>query len=147
MKNIWVVVAKGDQAKVYAVKHHPRKLVLVTELEHPESRLKKTELIANEGGNHDTRPLARGNASFHSNPRRETHTAFAKQITEFLEQARNHQHFEELIIVADPQFHGFLNNEFSKPLQELISKHIQKNYIDLPEQELLAIIFAKPEYA
>ncbi len=146
MKNTWVIVAKADQAKIYALEHQPRSLVLITQFEHPESRLKKNELLETEDGHHDSTGSPRGNASYHSNAKRNEHTTFAMQIEEFLEQSYHQRKFEELILIAEPFFHGFLNGKLAKPLQKIINKHIQKNYIDKDETELLRIIFAKPDY-
>ncbi|MDF2866583.1 MAG: hypothetical protein K0S11_53 [Gammaproteobacteria bacterium] len=146
MKNTWTIVAKADLAKIYALEHHPRRLVLISQFEHPESRLKKNELLETEDGHHDSTGTPRGNTSYHSNARRNEHIAFAMQIEEFLQQGYRQQKFAELILIAEPFFHGFLNEKLAKPLQKIISKHIQKNYTDRNETELLQIISEKPDY-
>lgn len=108
--------------------------------------MKKHELLETEDGHHDSTGSPRGNASYHSNAKRNEHTTFAMQIEEFLEQSYHQRKFEELILIAEPFFHGFLNGKLAKPLQKIINKHIQKNYTDKDETELLRIIFAKPDY-
>jgi len=147
MNTIWILVAKADQAKLFTLEHQPRKLVLKQQFDHPESRLKKHELVENEIPNHGPNGAPRGKATYHSNPRRDEQTEFAKQLARFLDNGRNHQQFDELIIIADPGFHGFLNAEMNKHLSAMTSRHIQKNYTDLAEDKLLDIVLAKPEYA
>ena len=65
MKTTWAIVAKADQAKIYALEHQPHKLVLTTQFEHLASRLKKNELLETEDGHHDSMGSPRGNASYH----------------------------------------------------------------------------------
>jgi protein required for attachment to host cells len=151
MKNIWIVIAHAAQAKVYDLKQHPPALCLLSEFFHPESRLKKNDILATEGGNHDTKSYgkgyARNNASFHSDVKQVEHVAFAKELSAFLAQAFYQGQFTELILIAEPEFHGLLNQELTKPVHNAISKHIQKNYIHWSEDKLLQLLLAKPDYA
>lgn len=145
MQTTWIIVAKADQAKVYQLEKHPFYLRLTNELSHPASRLKKNDLIATEGGHHDTTGMPRGNTSFHGNPLSDEHTKFAKQLVNLLEQARNHQRFTNLILIAEPGFLGYLNIELNKSLEQLVTKRIHKNYTQLTEEQLLEVVLAKPD--
>ncbi len=147
MKKTWILVANAAQAKIYQLQSNT--LVLVEEFSHPQSRLKKNDILATEGGNHDTKSYgkgyARNNTSFHSDVKQVEQLNFAKELSAFLEQAT--AQFTELMVVAAPDFHGLLNQELPKTVQKMVSRHIQKNYVQLAEDELLTILQTKPDYA
>jgi len=133
MTRSWILIANASSAKIYET---PRAklfnghchLKLVQELEHPESRLKESDLIATVSG-HKNLPES-------VEPRSQEHEKFAKELVDQLVHGRNKHAFEDLIIVAPAQFMGQLNKKINGVLKPLISKTIEKDYTKLNEEKI-----------
>lgn len=52
---------------------------------------------------------------------------FAKRVVQFLEQARQGGEFDDLILIAEPQFLGKLRNLYSRDLKDVVTKEIPKD--------------------
>lgn len=124
-KITWLVVANSDKALVYQVDH--MKYQFIKELDHNESRLKTEDLMSGKPG-HFTTPTV--------DSHEHEHIVFAKALAVFLDGARNQNQYHALIVCADPHFSGLLEKEMSKQVQELIMKHIHKDYVPFPVAKL-----------
>lgn len=137
MTRSWIIVANASSAKIYET---PRAklfngschLKLVQELEHPESRLKEGELTATVSGH--------GNLLESVDPKQNEHEKFAKELVAHLNQGKNTQAFEDLIIVAPAHFMGQINKEIDIPLKSFISSTIEKDYTKLDDKKIQACI-------
>ncbi len=149
MKTTWFIVANATKAYVYGfpakkldyytkTSSHPSKHnshYLVDSLEHPQGCLKSSELT-DKPGHYLPPATTRGSFGELPSPHNEELTAFAKQISEFLDRARSSQRFQHLIICAEPRFYGILQKKLSLPVKKLVMRNIQKDYIPLGQRKL-----------
>ena len=54
--------------------------------------------------------------------------------------ARTHQKYEKLILIAAPKMHGHLLQHLNKNVEKLITQHIQKDLVFLKQHELLDLL-------
>lgn len=134
----WVVLANSVQTKIYSIqKMRP---ILIKTIEHPDSRLKSKDLSADGFGNYKTRQTGHGQFSPPSSPHEEEHSRFAKEIADFLEQARQRHEYCDLILCAEPHFQGLLNKHLTTHTLALVIKSLGKDYIPLPKEKLEPIL-------
>jgi protein required for attachment to host cells len=141
----WLIIANATTAFIYDISkdvhretlHGGRKARhrLLIELNHEKSRLKTSELVDDDQGHYQSGGVSRGKYESHSDPHHQEHEFFAKEIAEYLESERLKNHYESLVLCAGPHFHGLLNKALSKPTAQRIQKHIEKDYVPLPESE------------
>ncbi len=79
------------------------------------------------GRTHDSSGEARHALQPASDPHREEKRHLAHRVGEFLEEQRQENAFERLIVIAAPQALGDLRNQFSSQLQTMIAEEIDKD--------------------
>jgi protein required for attachment to host cells len=134
MSTTWILVANASLAKLYA-NHGPKKgLKLLHEMQHPESRERAAELVADRPGH----GVGGGHGSFvpATDPKRNEADRFAQEVSRHIEQGRTANSFERLIVVASAPFMGKLNNHLPSPVRNMVSDSIEKDYTRSNEREL-----------
>ena len=129
----YLVIANATTAMIYEVTHHIQKqekpiFQLLKTLSHPESRLKTSELVSDRPG------------SLNTTPHDHEQDVFAHEVAHFLDAARAKNQFQQLILCAGPHFHSLLNKALSKQTEALVKKHLQKDYVPLPQKELQEVV-------
>ncbi|MFZ9036341.1 MAG: host attachment protein [Francisellaceae bacterium] len=71
-----------------------------------------------------------------SNPQEEEHKVFAKEIVDYLEKHRQQNNYDRILLCAEPGFYGRLNKVIASPLEQIITKVVQKDYVPLPKPKL-----------
>ncbi len=140
----WVLLADATLAKVYERKAHSKTFKLHHELEHPEGRSKVHDLVTDHSGKYGA-GSATGMFVQDHNPKDNENTQFVLQIVQALEHARATNQFDQLIIIALPHFYGLLEQHLSEQLHKKVVRHITKDYLHLPEKELLEKVFSAEE--
>jgi len=127
MKHTWIVVANGTVARIFAAEnnHELKELEL---MEHPEGRLHARDLVSDRPG----RGFERANPGRHAmepptSPKRNEFNIFAKQICDHLNVAHNEGKFNNLYIVANPQFLGLLRQMIAPSLVSKIAGEVGKD--------------------
>ena len=136
MSTKWLILACTNQVFVFDISKHKKegdrhyKPPLVKEFLHPESKLKRTELVTDAGGYFSgTSGSNQGKYVPHCDPHVVELENFAKEIARFLEHERTQHHYDQLILCAEPHFHGILNQAISQHVKPLITHHVQKDYV------------------
>jgi protein required for attachment to host cells len=70
-------------------------------------------------------------------PRFELATKFARRIARRLDEARRHEEFEQLIVVAGPPFLGLVRKSLSKPTRQRVVHEIGKDLVHGPVEQLV----------
>ncbi len=137
VKKRWILVADTVQAKVYTTtaEGNPRHLTLEADLEHPEGAKKNQDLVSDRPGHYQTGHSTRGSYS-ESNPKEAEDDKFARHIACVLEEARNSNKIESLILIAAPHFFGLIEKHLSKSLHALTERVLHKHYTELSVHEL-----------
>ena len=133
----WVLVANSSTATVYQLDKH-RKFVSVMKFEHPESRLHNRDLVTDGPG----RAFESVGSTRHSleprhSPKHQEVVLFARDLTNFLETARNNQEMNQLYVAANPSLLGILRSGFGQELTKLIKGEVDKDLTQIPPEGLL----------
>ncbi len=141
MKNTWLLIANGSEARLFETEFRPKTLNLLQEIQHPESREKGAELASDKSGHYQgdasTSGSTQGSFNEPTDPKEYEMERFAGELVQVLETGRNANSFEHLIVASSPKFHGLLNKKMNGQLSKLVDKHINKDYTALNEKELL----------
>lgn len=131
----WIVVANASCARIYSKTKGDHQLSLVKELEHPDSRKKASDLVADGKGRYMAR-AAVGTYSSRTDPKEVEAEHFAKELADILEHGRTGNDFKALILVASPPFQGMIKEHMSDHLLAQISETIPKDYHAATAKEL-----------
>lgn len=137
----WIIITNSVTAKIYEA-HANKKFSLIHTLEHEASRLKTSELVTDKPGRYRAGSMGSGQYGTDKDPHNHEHVVFAEYIAKFLDEQRNQNAYQTLVICAEPRFHGQLNKALHKQVAELVDqKHsLEKDYIPLSHDKLTAIL-------
>lgn len=138
-KTAWIIIANSVEAKIYQATAN-KKFSLAHTLEHSQSRLKTSELVTDKPGSYRAGSMGSGQYGTDKDPHNHEHVIFAEHIAKFLDEERNKNAYQSLVICAEPRFHGQLNKALHKQVHELIAQSIEKDYIPLPHDKLNAVL-------
>lgn len=126
MPSTWIVVADAARARVFA--RHEGGLRERHNLTHPESQLHDRDLRT--GGKGEVNKSA-GTGSHQSDPAETTmekHAElFAKELADFLKQARVKGDYGELVLVAEPKVLGRVRDNLDSATAKAVTRTIDKN--------------------
>lgn len=136
----WLLVADASKAKIYSL--HKAKvfqdnpngnlLTLVEEFQHNNSRKKNSELVSDRMGD-----FGPGKLLEVTPPKTIEAEQFALKLTSRLDNGRKEDSYQDLVIVAPPNFMGLLNKHMHNQVTKLLSKTIEKDYTQQAEKELV----------
>lgn len=122
MKPEWILVANSSLARLFSRDTSHAPLVPLTTLQHPQSRMKGSELQSDRGGHADTdRHVGGTNFSGRTDPHRKEHAHFAHQLADYLELGLNEGRFKNLSIFASSPFLGELKAALSPAVQKSVA--------------------------
>ena len=142
MKNTWLLVANGSEARLFETEFRPKSLTLIKAFNHPESREKGSELASDRPGHFQGDSGTGGGATHGSfneptDPKEYEMERFAAELVEALEAGRTANSYQHLIIASSPKFHGLLNKKMNGQLSKLVDRHINKDLTSFKEDEIL----------
>jgi protein required for attachment to host cells len=124
----WVLVAHRSGARIFVNDGPGKGLRLIQTLDHPEGRLKNREIDTDRPGS----AFGNGTLERHALERHETSHEklsedFARSLASVLEDARTHQRFDRVFIVADPSFLGMVRSFLSNQTAALVAGSLSKD--------------------
>jgi protein required for attachment to host cells len=148
---ILVVTANTNNCRIYHYnKHHdnhPAQLTLLSELNHPESKLRNGALTSDRSGHYQASSVSgRGAYSPHTEAKENEIDIFSREIAQLLNKERNAKEYDKLILIAPSHMFGLLNQHLDKHVKELITNHIQKDLQHLKDHELLEFLKENAKY-
>ncbi|AUG53163.1 host attachment protein [Thalassospira marina] len=137
--NQWILVADGGQANVLAVTKDAEgsHLEIVHEMSadnrpsHEIASDKPGRGFANPGGNQQRHAMPPS-----TDPHRHAQDEFVADVVNWLTDKRNHNRFENLVVIAPPRIMGEMRNKMPKPLAETVEGEITKDLTNIPVHEL-----------
>lgn len=139
MKTRWLLICNATRACIYDItkgkSHH-----LLHTLSHPKGRLKDSDLVNYQMGHFGPKGEGPGVHAPHTDPHETELIHFSEEIADFIDGEKSKNHFEQLIMCAEPHFQGLLNKSFSDQVKKVVSDHILKDYLPLPEAELKEMV-------
>ncbi len=136
MSTTWILVANAARARLYENTGIGKGLKLLSELDHPESRMKGSELVSDRAGY--VQGVGNGHASRQqaTDPKQNEAEHFALEIARNLEHGRGQNKYERLILVAGSPFLGILKARLPDQISSLISDTLDKDYTSANEREI-----------
>jgi len=134
----WVLVANRSKATIYQSRGPGTDWEIVKAMDHPEGRMKNSDLASDNGGRNPT-PAGQGSrpaVEWSTSPHEVTSAKFAQEIAKELSDGRVHQKYERLILVTSPEFMGKIKEFLDSRIQEKIVQTITKDYVSLPVRDL-----------
>jgi protein required for attachment to host cells len=136
----WVAVVNSNTCQIYSYSKKPEQLTLLKEIDHPESKLKNSELTSDKSGSYKARDAVRGNYSPHMDAKEIEINNFAREVAKTLGHERSLNSYDRLILIASARTTGLIFQHIDKHVKELITHNIQKDILHLANHELLDFI-------
>ncbi|MDW8283663.1 MAG: host attachment protein [Myxococcales bacterium] len=134
----WILVADASRARLFSTTGPQRPWKLVEEMEHPESRHKGIDLMADRPGRTQSRMRTGRRAAMEpdTDPREVEAMNFAQQVAQALERGLNEHAYARLVIAAAPHFLGLLRQKMSEQVAQRVVLSIDKDYAHVEDQDL-----------
>jgi protein required for attachment to host cells len=124
----YVLVANRGNASLYQTQGPQVAPTLIQHFEHPEGRLKSSEIDSDRPGRaFDRNGGARHALSHEESPVERIAHAFALQLAEHLERSREKGEYDQLGIIAPPRMLGYLRDALSKTTRALVYGELTKD--------------------
>ena len=136
MSTTWILVANAARARLYENTGIGKGLALLSEFEHPESRMKGSELVSDRAGY--VQGVGNGHASRQpaTAPKQNEAEHFAQEISRTLELGRGQNKYERLILVVSSPFLGTLKARLPDQVLAKTTDMVEKDYTSANEREL-----------
>lgn len=134
---MWVSIFNSNECKIFSFSKEDQALTLLKEICHPENKGRNEDLVSDRPGHYATSSHVGGAYIPHTDPKEAKIEQFSIEIAKWLDEARTHQQYQSLMIIAPPKMLGYLSNHLNKHVEKLIVKRIQKDLVFLKTHELL----------
>ena len=132
----WILLADAASARLYLSGERPGDWTLLRELEHPESRMRTSELLSDKPGRVKQSTGSRA-ALEAPTPRKKVEAErFARELAKVLDEGVVSGACERLVLVAPPAFLGVLRDKLPRRVAERVSDVIEKDYLHLDQPTL-----------
>ncbi len=131
----WVVVANNSRARIFGTNARGGKLTTLDELDHPEARLRDSEMRTDKPGRMYSMQGEFRSAAEHTPARKHEAERFAHKLADHLDKNLYNQNFEKLVLVASPGFLGTLRQKLSDRLRKALASEMDKDLSHLDKAE------------
>ncbi len=142
MNAIWIVVANRTDARIFAQRADggltEQQALVCTEARQPD----RAGLTDAPGRSHDRMGPGRHSMEPHTELADQLAQRFAREIAEQVEQGRTANAWGELVLVAGPEFLGFLREGLGEQCRRRVVAECHKNIVT---QDIETILAALPE--
>ncbi len=135
-KKTWILVAHRAGARLFESAGSGQALTLLQDLPHEQGRLKNQELISDRQGR-----VANGRGGHNSYQQAEEPTEhlavqFTKELAKLLDDGRNQQKYDQLVLVAESRFLGHLRAALSTQTTKLVTASLDKDLGTIDARDL-----------
>lgn len=136
----WVLIANASHARIFLNRGCNKGLELIKDMEHPDSRKKGLELVSDEAGRQkqSAGAGARPGMEPDTQPKVLEAQRFARELADFLCEARKQNSFNRLLLVAPPNFLGLMREHLDTQTANLVIETMSKDYTRAGDNELMA---------
>jgi len=132
----WILLADAASARLYASGERPGDWTLLRELQHPESRMRPSELLSDKPGRVKQSTGSRAAMEPHSPRKKVEAERFAREIAQALDESVVSGACERLVLVAPPAFLGVLREKLPPRVAARVTDVIEKDYLHLDQPTL-----------
>jgi len=140
MNAIWIVVANRTDARIFARREDgaltEQETLICTEARQPD----RAGLTDAPGRSHDRLGPGRHSIEPHTELADQLARRFAQQIAERVEQGRTAHAWDDLVLVAGPEFLGFLREELGEQCRRKVVAECHKNIVTRDIETILAAL-------
>lgn len=136
MKLTWIVVADSSRARIFTADSPSSPLEEIEDLSHTEGRLHDREITSDLPGRIKSANEIGHAYEQRTDPKQHEVDNFARYIAQHLEEARNKNRFEQLIIVAGPSFLGMLRNHLQEQTKKRVCFELDKEITALSAADI-----------
>lgn len=136
MNTTWILVANAARARLYENTGIGKGLNLLSEFDHPQSRLKAADLVTDRAGFMQSSGNGQGARQPATDPKQNEAEHFAQEIAHSLESGRGQNKYGRLILVAGSPFLGTLKARLSQHILALTSDTLEKDYTSANTREI-----------
>ena len=130
-QNTWVLVASRTGACLFNTSALAHDVTLIQEIENETGRLKNQDINADRGGRGLSRFGLAGDSKMKQNTPVKVETQkFIKSLATILDLGRSQGKFDDLILVAEPQFLGVLKSSLNPKISSCIIASFKKNLMN-----------------
>ena len=128
MNTTWVVVADNERARFLTKKPGEKILIEIDDLVHPEARIHERDLSSDKPGrSYDSGGSGRHSMEQKTDIKKHDALTFAGCIADRLEQGRNDHEYQQLVLIAPPEFLGLLRKQLSDQCTKLVKQTFDKD--------------------
>jgi protein required for attachment to host cells len=140
MKPTWLLVANRSRARLFEVPRDGDDPVEIADFAHPAGRAHERDLITEGTGRFYGKGEQQQGHSAVQNVEvsRAEAERFAEELRDYLEQARTHERFDKLWIMAGPQFLGVLRDKLTKGVEKEVEFDVDKDVTTEAPRDILA---------
>ena len=137
MKKTLVTVAQRAKARFFRADDGGDTLSEIEDLVHPKARLHEGDLVSDRPGSVKER-MGPHFREYGEEEQAKKHEAevFAKEVAGAMKKLRVEQHYERMIVVAEPGFLGLLRAELDPPTAKLVAGELGKELTELKSDEI-----------
>lgn len=140
MKRTWILFTTATHAMLFenrglGVNYHK-----VDEFEHPESRLRNREIVSDKPGRNFQSTDGRRSSYEGVDHKEELIKEFAHELALYLNKGRAEQAFDELLLVSEPRFLGYLKEYLDKKTASMLRKSVNKSLTDPDDKKIEQLI-------
>lgn len=136
MTSIWIIVADTTRARIFITESSSSPLQELADLTHTEGRLHDREITQDLPGRHTGTGGTGHPYNSATDPKKYEAVQFVHQIIGYLEEARNANRFDRLMIVAEPSMLGLLRKEMPEQIKKQVAFELDKNITTLGAAEI-----------
>jgi protein required for attachment to host cells len=139
MPRTFILIAHRSGARLFKQDHVHAPLVLHTQFEYPEGRLREGDINADRPGRvHDRMGNQRHGVAREESAVEHLTAGFVRDLAGYLRSARLAKDFDHLVLVAGPKLLGRLREALDPDTLALVTASLHKDLQDVPERELPA---------
>lgn len=134
----WIVIADGDQAKIFENEGPGKGLHAVKDLQLEQAHLRARDIMADKPGRagNTQGPGSRSGIQYHTDPVEVREQRFVERLADVLDQKHNEGAFERLVIAAAPAALGDLRPALSDGVRDTILAELPKDLTNIPMARL-----------
>jgi protein required for attachment to host cells len=138
MKPTWLLVANRSRARLFEVPRNGDEPVEIVDFVHPAGRAHERDLVTEGQGRFFGKEGEQGHSAAPDVDIRHAESErFAEEIRDYLEQARTHERFDRLWIMAAPAFLGVLRDKLTKGVARDVEFDVDKDITTEPARDIV----------
>lgn len=136
MSTTWILVSNASIGRLFRHTGPNKKLELMHEFTHQQSREKNANLVSDRPGHNPGAGNGYGALVSGTLPKEHEADVFALELARQLEAGRVKNLYSRLVLVASPAFLGKIKQHLNEKVSKLITDSLEKDYTRSSDEEL-----------